>query len=111
MQSIEKEKGMTLAPLLIVPYIGGIILIASTLLLLSFTRSMLSISGAGIAYVPILNLFTPPLMIHAFLSGLVAGKISAGRISAGFKHAIFLLILSLIAAYLSPMLSLSLQIT
>jgi flagellar protein FlaJ len=111
MQSIEKEKGMTLAPLLIVPYIGGIILIASTLLLLSFTRSMLSISGAGIAYVPILNLFTPPLMIHAFLSGLVAGKISAGRISAGFKHAIFLLILSLVAAYLSPMLSLSLQIT
>jgi len=111
MQSIEKEKGMTLAPLLIVPYIGGVILIASTLLLLSFTRSMLAISGAGIAYVPILNLFVPPLMIHAFLSGLVAGKISSGRISAGFKHAIFLIILSLIAAYLSPMLSLSLQIT
>jgi hypothetical protein len=110
MESLEKEKQMIITPLLLVPYVGGIVLTFSTLLLLTFSKSMLQIVGAAVAIVPLINLFVPPLMIHAFLSGLVAGKISGGRVTNGFKHGILLLIATLIAAYLSPLISLSLQI-
>jgi flagellar protein FlaJ len=110
MESLEKEKRMIITPLLLVPYVGGIVLTFATLLLLTFSKSMLQIVGAAVAIVPLINLFVPPLMIHAFLSGLVAGKISGGRVTNGFKHGILLLIITLIAAYLSPILSLSLQI-
>jgi flagellar protein FlaJ len=37
-----------------------------------------------------------PLILHSFMIGLVAGKVSSGRVSAGFKHGIFLVIASLI---------------
>ncbi|MCJ7759937.1 hypothetical protein MUP59_02190, partial [Candidatus Bathyarchaeota archaeon] len=37
-----------------------------------------------------------PLVLHSFMIGLVAGKVSSGRVSSGFKHGIFLAITALI---------------
>jgi len=41
-----------------------------------------------------------PLILHSFTIGLVAGKIVAGRVSAGFKHAIFLILISLVGVWI-----------
>jgi flagellar protein FlaJ len=41
-----------------------------------------------------------PLILHSYMLGLVAGKISSGRLSSGFKHSIFLVIVSILGILL-----------
>lgn len=92
-KQLEAEKRAVLMPLVIVPYIGAALLTGTTVMFLGFfTGSNLGIS------VPTIMLFKTlltPLAIHSFTLGLVTGKITAGRVSAGFKHSILLSLVSL----------------
>lgn len=47
--------------------------------------------------------FTIACIFHSYPIGLVAGKISEESVSAGFKHAAILVIMSVVAAKLMPM--------
>jgi flagellar protein FlaJ len=92
-KQLELEKRAALMPLLIVPLIGAALLTGTTVMFLGFfTGSNLGIS------VPVERLYQTlltPLAIHSFTLGLVTGKIVSGRVSAGFKWAILLSLVSL----------------
>jgi len=92
-KQLELEKRAVLMPLLIVPFIGAALLTGTTVMFLGFfTGSNLGIS------VPVEHLYQTlltPLTIHSFTLGLVTGKIVSGRVSAGFKWAIILSLVSL----------------
>ena len=109
-EALEREKKMILRPLLIVPYIGAITFIVSTIVLLSFMRTSLAIAHRSIAFAQFATIMLPPIIIHTYITGLVAGKISGARVANGFKHALILLIASLITILISPMLSISLTL-
>jgi len=100
--SMEKEKKMMLRPLLIVPYIGAGILVLFTIVFLVFSRSILVVSKQTIDFASFVQLLLPPLVLHVYLMGIVAGKIGSEKISSGFKHALFLTIFTLVCMYITP---------
>jgi len=92
-KQLEAEKKAALMPLIIVPYIGAALLTATTVMFLGFFAGQ----NLGVS-VPTKMLFKTlltPLAIHSFTLGLVTGKITSGRVSAGFKHSILLSLVSL----------------
>jgi hypothetical protein len=46
--------------------------------------------------------FSVSVMVHVFMIGLVAGKISEESIAAGFKHSALLVIITLVASVFVP---------
>ncbi|MEM2510948.1 MAG: type II secretion system F family protein, partial [Candidatus Methanomethylicia archaeon] len=62
--ALEKEKKMILRPLLLVPYIGAMTFIISTIVLLSFMRTSLAIAHRSIAFAQFATIMLPPLIIH-----------------------------------------------
>jgi flagellar protein FlaJ len=96
-RTLENERKKLLRPMLFVPYIGAILLTATVILLVQFfTGSPGSSSSMTMSLSELNRTLLTPLILHSFMIGLVAGKVSSGRASAGFKHGIFLVIASLI---------------
>jgi flagellar protein FlaJ len=98
---LETERKASLAPLFLVPYMGAGILTVTTLMLLQLFTNMSAIGGAQIATVELTKMLVTPLILHSFILGIVTGKIVSGRVSAGFKHAIILIIVSVAGIYLA----------
>ena len=98
-KNLEYERRARLAPLFIVPYMGATILTLTTMMLLQLFTNMSSVSGVQIAVKNLTEMLITPLILHSFTLGIVSGKIVSGRISAGFKHAVFLIMLSIIGIY------------
>jgi len=92
-KQLEAEKRAVLMPLLIVPYIGAALLTGTTVMFLGFFSG--SNLGVSVPQTMLLKTLLTPLAIHSFTLGLVTGKIVSGRVSAGFKHAILLSLVSL----------------
>jgi len=109
-EALEKQKKMTLRPLILIPYIGAVVLVASTVVLIGFLRSILSIASMSIAYGEFVMLFVPPLVLNGAINGLVAGKVAEERVSAGFKHAFILTLVTLVSIALSPSVAMSLKL-
>ncbi|MFQ5759173.1 MAG: type II secretion system F family protein, partial [Candidatus Bathyarchaeia archaeon] len=104
-QEIEKEKKMSVRPYIMIPYFGAIMLVATTIMTLTFTAKTLEVGGAVSLDLEFLTmLFTTSGIIHSFLIGLVAGKISEESLAAGFKHSAILVIIALVASKFAPML-------
>ena len=101
-REVEKEKKASLRPYVLVPYFAAVLLVATTLMMLTFTDITTGIGGVVQKdFSSIKLMFTTSLMIHCYLIGLVAGKISEESIAAGFKHAALLVIIAIIAAKLT----------
>ncbi len=100
-RELETERKASLAPLFLVPYMGAGILTVTTLMLLQLFTNMSAIGGAQIATVELTKMLVTPLILHSFILGIVTGKIVSGRVSAGFKHAIILIIVSVAGIYLA----------
>ena len=98
-RELESEKQALLKPLLIVPYMGAALLTLTTVMLLQLFTNISSMGETLISVNSLTQMLITPLILHSFTIGLVAGKIVAGRISAGFKHAIFLILISIIGIY------------
>ncbi|MEM2028888.1 MAG: type II secretion system F family protein [Candidatus Bathyarchaeia archaeon] len=95
--SLEKEKMAALRPLIIMPYIGSAIMVFSTLITINFMYSaVMSISRTAIPFAQIITIIVPALVFQSYLMGVVTGKISTGNVSAGFRHAIILTIVTLL---------------
>jgi len=95
--SLEKEKKALLRPLLIMPYIGAGILLFSTIVFLGFMRLVLySFARQAMPFSQFATLLLPPLILQAYLTGLVTGKISSGILSTGFKHALILVVAAIV---------------
>ena len=99
-QDVEKEKKMAVRPYVMIPYFAAILLVATTLMTLIFTRQTASLGGQA---APIMNLeelemiFSTSVIFHCYLIGLVAGKISEESVAAGFKHSALLALIAILA--------------
>jgi flagellar protein FlaJ len=91
---LDQEKRAILLPLTVVPYIGAALLTGSTVMFLNFVTGF-SGMGVSIPYVKLFGTLLPPLVLHTFILGLVTGKIGSGRVSAGFKHSIFMVLVAI----------------
>ena len=96
-QRLEIEKRAVLMPLIIVPYIGAALLTGTTVMFIQFFAD--SNMGVSVPFVTLYKTLLTPLSLHSFTLGLVTGKITSGRVSAGFKHAIFLCLVSLLGIW------------
>jgi len=101
-RALESERKKLLRPLLFVPYIGAILLTATVILLLQFFTAAPGAS-ASFSLSELNRILLTPLILHSFMIGLVAGKVSSGRVSSGFKHGIFLVIAALIGIRLADL--------
>lgn len=108
-QEVEKEKRLQTRPYIFMPYLAAILLVATTIMMMSFTTGTLTVSVPG-ATLPnrdfslMKTIFLTSVIFHSYLIGIVAGKISDESIAAGFKHAAILVVISALAAEIMPML-------
>lgn len=101
--SLEKEKIATLRPLMLMPYLGAVLLVFSVILCINFmNQAVLSIGRQTIPTVQLISTILPPTVLESYITGLVTGKVSGGSVSAGFKHAIILTVLTLIIIIVTP---------
>ncbi len=105
-QEVEKEKNMSVRPYVIIPYFAAILMVATTLMTLIFTTSTLGMTGsttasANLEYLTMI--FTVSVIVHVYIIGLVAGKISEESLASGFKHAALLVLIAIIASKIVPM--------
>jgi flagellar protein FlaJ len=106
-QEVEREKRSNSRPFLLIPYFAAIMLVSTTLLTLIFvtkTAGMTteSVGGSRIDIAGLSLTFSVSVMVHVFMIGLVAGKISEESIAAGFKHSALLVIITLLASVVVP---------
>ncbi len=107
---LDKERKSLVRPYVIIPYIGAILVVATTAMMIYFVSAPnLSFPGStGTNYLP------PPYVINqaitilltgsffqAWIMGLVAGKMGEQTVADGFKHATALVIISLITVYIA----------
>jgi flagellar protein FlaJ len=97
-KQLEDEKHAVLLPLTIVPYIGAALLTGTTVMFLQFFTNMSGL-GVSVATVTLYRVLLTPLALHSWVLGLVTGKIVSGRVSAGFKHAILLTLVSILGIW------------
>lgn len=104
-QEVEKEKKSSTRPYIMMPYFAALLLVITTSMMLGFTTGTIGV--AGTAPPPsmdwIRQVFMTSAIFYSYMVGIVAGKISEESISAGFKHAAVLVVISAIAAELLPM--------
>jgi flagellar protein FlaJ len=108
-EQLENEKRAMLMPLGLVPYIGAGLLTGTTVMFLNFLTGM-SFMGVSIPYVELFNILLPPLLLHSFILGIVAGKIMTGRASAGFKHSIVMVLVAVAGIWVMSNMSFSMGI-
>jgi len=108
-QEVEKEKRMSVRPYIMMPYLASILLVATTIMMLSFTTGTLGVGVvSGQASAPkdfsgMKTIFLTSVIFHSYLIGVVAGKISEESVAAGFKHAAILVIVAVVAAKVVPL--------
>jgi len=102
-QEVEKEKKMSVRPYIMVPYFAAVMLVSTTIMTLVFTTQTLEVGGTMNIDIDFLTtLFAVSGIVHCYLIGLVAGKITEEAVSAGFMHAALLVIVALVASMFAP---------
>lgn len=103
-REVEKQKKMAVRPYVMIPYFSAILLVATTVMTLSFTSVTLETAESQeIDISQMTLLFTASTIMHSYLIGMVAGKISEESVAAGFKHSAVLVLLAITAAKVVPM--------
>jgi flagellar protein FlaJ len=100
---LEKEKASTLRPLLLIPYIGGVTTLLTATVFLSFVQGLSQMSNFSFSFNQFALIFLPPVVINSILAGLVAGKASGEKISAGFLHSTILAVVVIVSIAMSPL--------
>jgi archaeal flagellar protein FlaJ len=104
---LEKEKKSQVRPYIIIPYIGAILVVATTAMMVYYVSpANLSFPGIGTVgsnYLPSASVIQEATIVllmgsffQAWVMGFVAGKMGEGSAADGFKHATFLIIISMI---------------
>jgi flagellar protein FlaJ len=106
---VDKEKKMSVRPYVMMPYLASILLVATTVMMMSFTTGFgvtttsVSTTASAASKSLMTTIFMTAVIFNSYIIGIVAGKISEESISAGFKHSAILVIIALLAAKLIPM--------
>jgi flagellar protein FlaJ len=105
--SLQQERRSTVKPYIMIPYVGAIMVVATTAMMLYFVNPP-GLSSAGVASLAssdvvkqATNILLVCAFIQAWVMGFVAGKMGEESAADGFKHATFLVVLSLITVYVS----------
>lgn len=101
---LEKERKSMVRPFLIIPYIGAVLIVVTTAMMIYFVSAPgLSLQGAS-QYLPKPAIIQQARLIlltasffQAWVMGLVAGKMGESSLGDGFKHAFALVVISMIA--------------
>ncbi|MCY0867732.1 MAG: type II secretion system F family protein [Desulfurococcus sp.] len=101
-EAIESERKRSLRTLMIVPYIGGILSAVTVVYMTSFMGNIAMQSGA---FSQAAGLVLPSIVINNYIMGVVAGKISSGRVIAGVIHGILLTLATLATLLVMPSLA------
>jgi len=107
---LEKEKKSLVRPYLIIPYIGAILVVITTAMMVYFISSPdLSAGNIDIsAYLTspaviaqATNILLTASFFQAWVMGFVAGKMGEDSVADGFKHSTLLIVISLITVYVA----------
>ena len=106
-QEVEKEKKMAVKPYIMMPYFAALMLVATTIMMLTFTTQTVNMadptaSTSQIDLEGLMVIFSTSVIIHSYLIGLVGGKISEESVAAGFKHSTLQTLIAIIAAKVAP---------
>jgi flagellar protein FlaJ len=107
-RDLEKERKSMFRPYIFLPYIGAVLTIASTVLIITMMTSQLAALAPESTGIVKINKDTGMLMevmmtaaiFQGWLMGLVGGKMSEWSIGAGYKHASALVAICLATVYL-----------
>ncbi len=107
-QEVEKEKKMSVRPYIFMPYLASILLVATTVMMMSFTTGTLTMNIPGQASSPkdfsqMKTIMLTSVIFHSYLIGIVAGKISDESVASGFKHGTILVVIAAVASKVVPM--------
>lgn len=107
-QQVEREKKMSVKPYIMMPYFAALMLVATTVMMLTFTNKTVTMAvgeaeaGTSPELASLMIIFSTSVIIHSYLIGLVGGKISEESVAAGFKHSALLTVIAIIAAKVAP---------
>jgi flagellar protein FlaJ len=107
-REMEKERKSMFRPYLFMPYIGAILTIATTVLIISMMTNQLNTlakQGTGIVSInadptQLTEVMLLAAVFQGWLMGIVGGKMAEWSIGAGYKHATILVVICLVTAYL-----------
>lgn len=106
-RDLEKERKSMFKPYIFLPYIGAVLTIASTVLIISMmTNQLAAIAPKGTSIVQVntdtsllMDVMVNAAILQGWLMGLVGGKMSEWSLGAGYKHASALAAICLITVY------------
>ncbi len=106
---LDKEFRKRLRSYIFMPYMGAVLVAASSILVLSFTAKSITLTGGaqpGVGGIGgnitpetlarVALLLSLGAVFNSWLMGIVAGKIQDGRLAAGFLHGIVLVVITIV---------------
>jgi flagellar protein FlaJ len=110
-RELEKERKTLFRPYIFLPYIGAVLTIASTVLIVSMMSTQLAgiaSGGTGIVQVQtdtrtLSDVMLTAAVFQGWLMGMVGGKMAEWSIGSGYKHASILVAICLLTVYLISM--------
>lgn len=101
LSELERERKSALKPYIFIPYIGAIIVVASSVMMITLLTTPVEVPGvqaagaedaqpglAGVKDVDVIKTtFYSGAIFQSWVMGFVAGKMGEGSLSGGFKHA------------------------
>lgn len=101
---LEAEKRSTLRPYIFVTYMAGIMIVMTTFLMVYFLKQT-SLAPGGMAPASVstgtVDILLVSALFESWVVGLVAGKMGEGSLSDGFKHSLFLVVISVVTMYIA----------
>ena len=99
MKEIAREQRSSLRPLIIVPYFGAVMMVASTMMMMNFLLTPSSSPEAKSEMSSIIGALLTGAVAQAWIMGFASGKMGEGSMYAGFKHAVALAGISVVTIY------------
>lgn len=101
---LEGERKSSLKPYLFIMYFSSIMVVVTTLIMVYFVSTPISISLSKAVAAPkvdlaVTNILLTIAAVESWVIGLVAGKMGEGSTADGFKHALILVAIGLAAVY------------
>lgn len=108
-KELEKERRSMFRPYIFLPYIGAILTVATTVLIITMLTTQLAALTAQANSTSIVQVNTDPRVLteimlmaavfQGWMMGIVGGKMAEWSIGAGYKHATALAVICLATAY------------
>lgn len=108
-KELDKERKSMFRPYIFLPYIGAILTVATTVLIITMLTTQLATLTAQADGTSIVSINSDPKVLtdimlvaavfQGWMMGIVGGKMAEWSVGAGYKHATALAVISLLTAY------------